>query len=289
MRATSSSSRAISSPGHPARRDERGQLLAPAAIGCTLPEVFDDTRPGERIWLDDGRIGGVSNGGDRRVIVRIDRTRLPGRKTGAPTRESTCPRAQLQLPALTAKDSTTCEFIAKHADLVSLSFVNAPRTSSSLQHVAAPRRRASRHRPQDRDSPGFEALPEMLLAALRSPRCGVMIARGDLAVECGFERLAELQEEILWVCEAAHVPVIWATQVLENLAKNGAAVARRDHRCRHGRAGRVRHVEQGAARREAVRVLDDILKRMQAHVTKKRSMLRELQLARQFLSGASVC
>ena len=47
--------------------------------------------------------------------------------------------------------------------------------------------------------------------------CGVTIARGDRAVECGFERLAEVQEEILWICEAAHVPVVWATQVLETL------------------------------------------------------------------------
>jgi hypothetical protein len=45
-----------------------------------------------------------------------------------------------------------------------------------------------------------------------------MIARGDLAVECGYQRLAEIQEEILWICEAAHVPAIWATQVLESLA-----------------------------------------------------------------------
>ena len=50
-----------------------------------------------------------------------------------------------------------------------------------------------------------------------------MIARGDLAVECGFERLAELQEEILWVCEAAHMPVVWATQVLENAGQDRAA------------------------------------------------------------------
>jgi len=68
---------------------------------------------------------------------------------------------------------------------------------------------------------GFENLPAMLLDAMKVPRCGVMIARGDLAVECGFERLAEVQEEILWLCEAAHVPVIWATQVLESLAKDG--------------------------------------------------------------------
>ncbi|HCG15586.1 MAG TPA: pyruvate kinase, partial [Micrococcus luteus] len=42
-----------------------------------------------------------------------------------------------------------------------------------------------------------------------------------LAVEAGFARMAELQEEILWLCEAAHVPAIWATQVLESLAKTG--------------------------------------------------------------------
>src|SRR5690606_1462483 len=59
---------------------------------------------------------------------------------------------------------------------------------------------------------GFQNLPDMLLTAMRWPSCGVMIARGDLAVECGFERMAEVQEEILWICESAHVPVIWATQ-----------------------------------------------------------------------------
>lgn len=58
---------------------------------------------------------------------------------------------------------------------------------------------------------------------MKSKSCGVMIARGDLAVETGFERLAEVQEEILWLCEAAHVPAIWATQVLETLAKQGSA------------------------------------------------------------------
>jgi pyruvate kinase len=43
----------------------------------------------------------------------------------------------------------------------------------------------------------FENLPRILLAGLRSPPVGVMVARGDLAVEVGFERLSEVQEEIL--------------------------------------------------------------------------------------------
>ncbi|KAF7147305.1 hypothetical protein RHSIM_Rhsim03G0200800 [Rhododendron simsii] len=48
-----------------------------------------------------------------------------------------------------------------------------------------------------------------------------MIARGDLAVECGWERLGDVQEEILSICNAAHIPVIWAAQVLESLVKTG--------------------------------------------------------------------
>ena len=37
----------------------------------------------------------------------------------------------------------------------------------------------------------------------------------------GFERVAEMQEEIMWLCEAARVPAVWATQVLEDLVKDG--------------------------------------------------------------------
>ena len=62
-------------------------------------------------------------------------------------------------------------------------------------------------------------LPELIVCAADQQTFGVMIARGDLPVEIGYQRLAEMQEEILWLCEAAHVPVIWATQVLENLVK----------------------------------------------------------------------
>ena len=67
-----------------------------------------------------------------------------------------------------------------------------------------------------------------------------MIARGDLAVELGSVRLAEIQEEILWLCEAAHVPVIWATQVLESMAKRGRTGAGRAYRRGHGRARGMR-------------------------------------------------
>ncbi|MFM7550903.1 MAG: pyruvate kinase, partial [Cyanobacteriota bacterium] len=49
----------------------------------------------------------------------------------------------------------------------------------------------------------------------------VMIARGDLAVECGWESLARIQHDILRLCAAAHVPCVWATKVLDELARHG--------------------------------------------------------------------
>jgi pyruvate kinase len=128
----------------------------------------------------------------------------------------------------------------------------------------------------------FENLPELLLAAMRCPRVGVMIARGDLAVECGYERLAEVQEEILWISEAAHVPVIWATQVLEHLAKSGVPSRAEITDAAMGERAECVMLNKGPHIVEAVRVLDNVLRRMEAHQSKKSAKLRQLQLATRF-------
>jgi pyruvate kinase len=122
-------------------------------------------------------------------------------------------------------------------------------------------------------------LPDLLLEAMRGPSTGAMIARGDLAIECGYERLAEVQEEVLWICEAAHVPVIWATQVLENLAKAGQPSRAEITDAAMGQRAECVMLNKGPHILEAVEALDDILRRMQAHQTKKRSLLRQLRLA----------
>ena len=119
-------------------------------------------------------------------------------------------------------------------------------------------------------------LPELLLGTLGRASIGVMIARGDLAVEIGGERLAEIQEEILWLCEAAHVPVIWATQVLETLTKKG--VISRPELTDAAMAERADCVmlNKGPHVVRAVRTLADILSRMQDHQHKKSARLRAL-------------
>jgi pyruvate kinase len=267
-------------PGCDAVVDATGHVLEPARIGCTLPDVFDDVRPGEPVWFDDGKIGGVVEylaGNDMRIRI----TRAPDR--GAKLRADkgiNFPDSDLHCPALTGKDIVDLAFAARHADIVELSFANEASDVEALQARLAglgERQPAIVLKVETRR--GFEHLPAMLLAAMRSSCCGVMIARGDLAVESGFERLAEVQEEMLWICEAAHVPVIWATQVLETLTKNGQPSRAEITDAAMGDRAECVMLNKGPHIVEAVITLDDILKRMQTHQAKKQSMLRKLRLA----------
>jgi pyruvate kinase len=271
-------------PGRPATHDGRGRVLTPAAIGCTLPEVFEDVSCGDAIWFDDGKIGGVIETVEPdRATVKIDRARACGEKLRG-DKGINLPDSLLRLSALTAKDIEHLEFVVRHADMVSLSFANSAADVELLQqHLKRLGGEKLGVILKIETRRGFENLPEMLFAALRSTRCGVMIARGDLAVECGFERLAEVQEEILWLCEAAHVPVIWATQVLESLAKEGFPSRAEITDAAMSERAECVMLNKGPHICQAVGVLDDILQRMQAHVTKKRSMLRELKVADRFL------
>ena len=114
-------------------------------------------------------------------------------------------------------------------------------------------------------------LPGIILGTIGRHALGIMIARGNLAVELGSVRLAEIQEEILWLCEAAHVPVIWATQVLETLAKHGA---KSRPEITNKRAGY--NLEKSYPAPFLLRVLGNILSRMEAHQHKKTTRLRAL-------------
>lgn len=266
--------------GHLETYDSGGKVLAPAVIGCTIPEVLENVRPGESIWFDDGRIGGViEKVEDMRVFVRITYPRLRTEKLRA-DKGINLPDSDLHLSSMTSKDVADLSFVAKHADIVELSFANSVRDVEMLQeHLGRFGSRQPAIVLKIETRRGFENLPDMLLAAMRAPYCGVMIARGDLAVECGFERLAEVQEEILWICEAAHVPVIWATQVLENLAKEGMPSRAEITDAAMGHRAECVMLNKGPYVVNAVCVLDGILRRMQAHQAKKRAMLRELRLA----------
>ena len=129
----------------------------------------------------------------------------------------------------------------------------------------------------------FENLPDILFEGMVRNKIGVMIARGDLAIEIGFERISEVQNQILWLCEAAHIPVIWATQVLENLAKTGIPTRAEISDAAQGAQAECVMLNKGPHINEAIRVLKDILIRMAGHSFKKKNELRALNVAKQYL------
>ncbi len=230
------------------------------------------------MYFDDGRIGGaVTATRPDRLWVRIDQA-APGGSVLRGGKGVNLPDTRLAVPSMTAKDVADLPAVLELADMVALSFVRDPadvvRLLDELRllgggDIGIVLKIETRQ--------AFRRLPQLLLTATRRRRVGVMIARGDLAVECGYERTAELQEEILWLCESAHLPVIWATQVLEQLAKRG-----RPSRAEITDAAMSGHAEcvmlnKGPFIADAVPVLDNVLHRMTAHHYKKNALLRRLR------------
>jgi pyruvate kinase len=267
-------------PGRPAVRNERGEVTSPAKISCTLAQALEDVRPGEPVAFDDGKIAGrVLESKADGLLVEIERANGGSAKLGA-DKGINFPASALSVPSLTEKDLEDLAFIADHADLVGYSFVRTPEDLRDL------RRRLKEHKADHlgvvlkiETRSAFANLPALLLSALEVPVAGIMIARGDLAIECGYERLAELQEEILWLCEAAHLPVIWATQVLEHLAKDGQPSRAEVTDAAMGERAECVMLNKGPHIVEAVRTLDDIIRRMEAHQNKKMPLLRPLKVA----------
>jgi pyruvate kinase len=267
------------SPARPASHDSGGRLLTPATLGCTLPQVFADVRSGEPLWFDDGKIGGVVEHADQDGLqVRI--THAPGGAKLKGDKGINFPQSTLRLAALGEQDLAALAFAAEHADGIEMSFVNSAEDVRALlaelarlqaDHLGVVLKIETRR--------GFDNLPALLLAGMQRGEFGVMIARGDLAVEGGFERLAALQEDILCLCEAAHVPVIWATQVLENLAKKGSPSRAEITDAATGVRAECVMLNKGPHILKAVATLDELLVRMQGYNSKKRQMLRKLELA----------
>jgi pyruvate kinase len=273
-------------PGSVAVPNESAGLFRAAEIGCSIPGVLRDVKVGESIWFDDGKIGGIIEKiTAENLQVRIIQARPSGEQLRS-EKGINLPDSELQLPAFTAEDRTHLKFAIEHADMVGLSFVNSPR---DVEDFIEEIRNLTSNPPgillKIETRRGFDNLPALIIAAMQLPVLGVMIARGDLAIEGGFGRLSEVQEQILWVCEAAHVPVIWATQVLEGLAKDGLPTRAEVTDAAMGQRAECIMLNKGPHIVLATKSLDEILRRMQDHQTKKRSLLRRLRLAENFFAN----
>jgi pyruvate kinase len=247
------------------------------AITCPEPAVLDALQPGHRVIIDDGHVvtvvESVSAG---EALLRVTATRRSSERLRS-DEGLNFPDSPIVLRGSSADDLEALDVVAEVADLVGLSFAQEAADVDRL--IAALDARSASHVgivAKIETQRGLQHLPDIILAGAPRRSFGVMIARGDLAVEIGYERLAEMQEELLWLCEAAHVPVVWATQVLESLVKTG--IPSRAELTDAAAADRAECVmlNKGPFILEGLRTLDDVIVRMETHQDKKTPLLRAL-------------
>jgi pyruvate kinase len=253
---------------------------ATPALAFGSPELLMQVCAGERVVLDDGRIVAVvESSGPEGLACRVQRcVKLPTRLRSG--KGIAFPDSLISLGALAGGDEAALEFALGNADGVGVSFVNSGR---DVRHVGE-RIRAS-------GKGGFgmilklethgaiDNLAEILFEALKYDPVGLMIARGDLAVELSFERLAEMQEELLWFGEACHLPVVWATQVLDSVAQTGIPTRAEVTDAAMAMRAECVMLNRGPHVAVAVRMLAGIIRKMEAHQFKKLSLYRPLAVA----------
>jgi pyruvate kinase len=262
--------------GKPAEYDE-GTLIHPAQIGCTLSSAIVKLEIGQPVWIDDGKLGAIVEAvTGQGALLRITEAKAGGVRLQS-DKGINFPEAALNLPPLTQKDLSDLDFVCGHADLVGFSFVEtladieqlmselAKRNASELPIIA-----------KIETNRAVKNLPDIILGTIGRHNLGIMIARGDLAVELGSARLAEIQEELLWLCEAAHVPVIWATQVLESIAKKGTRSRPEFTDAAMAVRAECVMLNKGPYILDAIEALVNVMVRMHEHQRKKFSRLRAL-------------
>ncbi|MGA8007962.1 MAG: pyruvate kinase [Thiomonas sp.] len=277
-------------PGHPGVRNDLGEFTDPPQVHCTLASAFTSANAGQSVWLDDGRIGAVIETCAADIMrLRITHAAPDGSKLRA-EKGINFPDTRFDTPALTDKDRADLAAMVAHVDLVALSFLRSPRDVAVLREQLAAHGRGDVGivlKIENRQA--FAQLPAILLEALAHPKVGVMVARGDLAVELGFERLSEAQEEILWLCEAAHLPVIWATQILDTMARSGLPSRPEVTDAAMSIRAECAMLNKGPHITEAVRFLSDVLERMDGHYAKRMALRRPLSIAGLRLPSAQRC
>jgi pyruvate kinase len=251
-----------------------------SVVGCTLPQALEALAVGQRVFIDDGQLGAhviERRGGS--ALLEIFQAPDAGKKIRS-DKGLNFPDTDFEVSPLTPKDRIDLDFVARHADMVGYSFVQKEEDIDALLAELDQRLDGERQPPalvlKIETRRAVQNLPGLLVSAAGRRPTAVMIARGDLAVELGFRRMAEIQEEILWLCEAAHVPVIWATQVLETLAKEGLPTRAEVTDAAMASRAECVMLNKGPHVVDAVHMLNDVLARMQAHQYKKSPRLRIL-------------
>ncbi len=178
-------------------------------ITTNCHEFTEMVKKGDPVLLDNGMVELEVKGRNRhRVICRVVNGGVLGENKGI-----NLPRAPLTLPALTDKDRNMVALAAElGADYVALSFV---RTGGDVHVVRELLESAGARIPviaKIEKPMALDHIPEIL-----SVSDGLMVARGDLGIELGVEKIPVIQKKLIWMANRNRVPVITATQMLESM------------------------------------------------------------------------
>ncbi|HHP7241358.1 MAG TPA: pyruvate kinase [Cyclobacteriaceae bacterium] len=265
--------------GQPAQYDKDGNLLRHARLSSTLPEIVDELKVNEKVMFDDGKITGVvEEKSDSVAIIRITHAK-GGSASLKADKGINMPQTKLNIPGLTDKDKKDLRFVAQHADIVNFSFVNHPDDVKlllkELEFLGVKDKIGIILKIETQRA--FNNLTDILLTAMQTGPIGVMIARGDLAIETGWENIGRVQNEILGLCSAGHIPVVWATQVLENLAKKGIPSRSEITDAASSLQAECVMLNKGPFINQAITLLDTILRDMDHYIDKRAPLLPELE------------
>ncbi|MEQ9308623.1 MAG: pyruvate kinase [Balneolaceae bacterium] len=265
--------------GEPAQYGIDGKLISNGFISCSSDEIFDYIKVGESIIFDDGKIvGSIKALLENEIQIEIIQAKVSGSKLRA-DKGINLPETNLKIKGLTKKDREDLKFVVEHADFVNYSFVNSADDVNDLL--------SEMKKLDSKESLGvllkvetqtaYNNITNILLEGMKNYPLGVMVARGDLAIECGWENMARIQQEILNLCNAAYVPTVWATQVLENLAKKGVPSRSELTDAASGLKADCVMLNKGPFILSSVNLLDNILSSMNTYQDKNEKMFPAME------------
>ncbi|WP_037577440.1 pyruvate kinase [Phaeacidiphilus oryzae] len=177
--------------------------------GTTYKGLADDLAPGERILVDDGRVGlQVTEVDGPRVRCLVTEGGMVSDHKGL-----NLPGVAVSVPALSDKDVADLRWALRiGADLIALSFVRSGADVEDVLRIMAE---------EDRRVPVIAKVekPQAVrnLAEIVDAFDGVMVARGDLGVEMPLEQVPLVQKRAVSLCRRNAKPVIVATQMLDSM------------------------------------------------------------------------
>ena len=181
-------------------------------VGTTYKELARDAKPGDRLLVDDGKVG--------LVVTAIEGSDVVCMVTeGGPVSNNkglSLPGMNVSVPALSGKDIADLEFALKlGVDFIALSFVRSP---ADVELVHAIMDRVGRRVPVIAKLEKPEAIDNLEAIVLAFD--AVMVARGDLGVELPLEQVPLVQKRAIQIARENAKPVIVATQMLESMIEN---------------------------------------------------------------------